>query len=217
MRFTPIPNQFFSSVLPQIQDIAELKVTLHLFWTLYQKRGYPRFVTLNELLSDATLISGIKQNGAPEDVLRYALNSAVSRGTLLHIAIERDKQTDELYFLNTNADRRAIAKIESGELKLGGIPKREQVTVAQRANIFDLYEQNIGLLTPMIAEELKQAEQEYPASWIEDAFREAVRLNKRSWRYISRILERWATEGKGYGELRRYSKAHREPGEHIRR
>ena len=67
---------------------------------------------------------------------------------------------------------------------------------AQRPNIFVLYEQNIGPLTPLLAEELMEAEDTYPAAWIEDAFREAVELNKRSWRYIQRILERWAAEGK---------------------
>ena len=52
------------------------------------------------------------------------------------------------------------------------------------------------MLTPLIAEELREAEQSYPAEWIEEAFREAVRLNKRNWKYIRAILERWSTEGK---------------------
>jgi len=30
MQFTPLPNFFFSTLLPQISDIAELKTTLHL-------------------------------------------------------------------------------------------------------------------------------------------------------------------------------------------
>ena len=73
-------------------------------------------------------------------------------------------------------------------------------------NIFSIYEANIGMLTPMIADELREAENLYPASWIEDAFREAVEQNKRSWRYIERILERWTQEGKGNGQPGRYFK-----------
>jgi DNA replication protein len=73
-------------------------------------------------------------------------------------------------------------------------------------NIFALYEQNIGIITPMIAEELKDAERLYPPEWIEEAFKEAVALNKRSWRYIARILERWASEGKDSGEYKRDAK-----------
>jgi len=68
--------------------------------------------------------------------------------------------------------------------------------VEETPNIFVLYEQNIGMLTPMIAEELREAEEQYPGEWIEDAIREAVNLNKRSWRYIVRILERWTTDGR---------------------
>ena len=71
-----------------------------------------------------------------------------------------------------------------------------------RDNIFSLYEQNIGMITPMIAEELKEAEKLYPQQWIKQAFEEAVMLNKRSWRYVSRILERWASEGKEGGKYR---------------
>jgi len=67
------------------------------------------------------------------------------------------------------------------------------------SNIMVLYEAEVGLLTPLIAEELEDAEKLYPAQWVEDAFREAVELNKRSWRYIEAILKRWAREGKDNG------------------
>ena len=72
-----------------------------------------------------------------------------------------------------------------------------------RENIFSLYEQNIGMITPMVAEELKEAERLYPEEWVRQAFEEAVMLNKRSWRYIYRILEHWASEGKESGKNRR--------------
>ena len=35
MEFTPVPNLFINSLMPQISDIAELKVTLYLFAALY--------------------------------------------------------------------------------------------------------------------------------------------------------------------------------------
>jgi DnaD/phage-associated family protein len=120
--------------------------------------------------------------------------------------------------MNTESDRRALAKIQSGELDLGALPKGEPYPVSpEQPNVFTLYEQNIGMLTPMIAEELKEAEKTYPASWIEDAFKEAVDLNKRSWRYISRILERWAAEGKDDGEPGRGAKTDASPEEYRRR
>ena len=39
VHFTPLPNLFFSQLLPAIDDLAELKVTLHIFWLLHQKKG----------------------------------------------------------------------------------------------------------------------------------------------------------------------------------
>jgi DNA replication protein len=217
-KFTPIPNIFFSEVLPQIDDLAELKVTLHIIWALYQKRGYPRYVTYGELLSDPTLMKGIEDQGSAPEILRRALNQAVSRGTLLHLTLERKGEAHDLYFVNTEADRTAVARIESGELETGALVKAEPYQISpEQPNIFTLYEKNIGMLTPIIAEELKEAEKLYPASWIQDAFKEAVDLNKRSWRYISRILERWAAEGKDDGEPGRDSKADANPEEYRRR
>ncbi len=196
MRFTPLPNLFFSQLLPQIDDIAELKTTLHIFWSLYHRRGYPKFVTLHELLGDKALMSGLGDG----ETLRQGLKRATSRGTLLHLTLDWEGEREDLYFSNTEADRKAVARITSGEMSLGALPRREPcLETPERPNIFTIYEENIGMLTPMIAEELKEAEGLYPASWIESAFREAVSRNKRNWRYISRILERWASEGKENG------------------
>jgi DnaD/phage-associated family protein len=74
-------------------------------------------------------------------------------------------------------------------------PQHIQVQI-ERPNIFVLYEQNIGLLSPLLADELKDAADQYPAEWIEAAFREAVQHNKRKWSYIRAILRRWETEGR---------------------
>ena len=47
-----------------------------------------------------------------------------------------------------------------------------------------------------MAETLGEAEDTYPAEWIEDALRIAVQRNKRTWRYVAAILERWQREGR---------------------
>ncbi len=205
-QFTPVPSVFFSSLLPQISDMAELKTTLHIFWTLYQKRGYPRFTTYRELLGSTSLMSSLREGSkSPDEVLHNALEMATKRGTILHIVLERDGVPEHIYLLNTDADRQVVAKIQSGELRLGGLEAKEPVYIdtKEQPDIFTLYEQNIGMLTPMVADELREAEKLYPESWIKDAIKEAVSLNKRSWRYIARILERWSTEGKSDGTYQR--------------
>ncbi|MDY6912745.1 MAG: DnaD domain protein [Chloroflexota bacterium] len=215
--YTSIPNPFFSAILPQIRDLAELKVTLHIFWALYRKKGYPKFITLSELRGNQPLMSGIVNEGSAEEQLRNGLDAALSRGTLLRLMLERDEESDDLYFLNNMQSQRAIEQIEKGDIQLSGIVRIEPANTEEIPNIFTLYEQHIGILTPMIAEDLKEAEKLYPASWIEDAFRESVRLNKRSWRYISRILERWASQGRDYGGTRQNSQEDVSPREYIRR
>ena len=217
MDFTSIPNLFFSSLLPQIDDMAELKTTLNIMATLYRKRGYPRFVTYNELLEKASLMNSLKGMAkSPDEVLRGALEMATRRGTIIHLALDRDGVPEDIYFLNTEADRQSANKVQDGELKLSGLIAKKQtyVETEEQPDIFTLYEQNIGMLTPMIAEELREAEKLYPEAWLRDAIKEAVALNKRNIRYIVRILERWSAEGKFDGTYRRYSKT--DPDKYIK-
>jgi len=205
MKFTAVPDFFLSKLLPQISDIAELKTTLHIFQALYHKRGYPRFTTYKELAGNKSLISSLKGDAQPPDkALRRALEMAAGRGTILHMALDRDGNPEDIYFLNTEADRQVMARIQKGELSLSGLKATEPayVDAEEPPDIFTLYEQNIGMLTPMIADELRDAEQLYPQYWIRDAIKEAVALNKRSWRYISKILENWSAEGRSDGTHR---------------
>ena len=208
--FTPLPDVFFSRLLPEIDSVAELKVVLHVFWRLYRKPGTHKFIMLSELSEDRTLLSGLGDPDDPARTLDGAISSAVDRGILLRFAIADVEADREALTLNNLAGRTAVEKLGIGlgaRQPSNGCPlpiKREAPP-----NIFALYERNIGLLTPMIAEELKEAERLYPESWIEEAFKEAASLNKRNWRYIARILERWSIEGKDNGKPGRGSKKDR--------
>jgi DNA replication protein len=209
MEFTPVPNLFFSSLLPQISDMAELKTTLHVIALLYRKRGYPRLVTYRELLGNASLMSSLKgAAGPPDEVLRRALKMAAERGTVIHMVLDRDGSSEDIYFLNDKSSRQVVAKIQSGELQLSGLKAREPayVEAEESPNIFKLYEDNIGMLDPMIAEQLRDAEKVYPQDWIRDAIKEAVTQNIHKWSYISTILARWAAEGKSDGTYQRHPK-----------
>jgi len=77
---------------------------------------------------------------------------------------------------------------------------REQKNITTTANenlakISHLYEDNIGRLTPLIAERLKDIVEEYPSGWFEEALKESVTSEHRNLKYISAILERWQSEG----------------------
>jgi len=217
MQFTPVPNLFFSRLLPQISDMAELKTTLHVWEALYHKRGYPRFATYRELLANKSLMSSLGQiTKPPDELLRHALEMATKRGTFLHIVLDRDGEDEDIFLPNTESDRQIVTKIQSGELHLPGLKVERQtyIETEEPPDIYTLYEQNIGMLTPMIAEELREAESLYPETWIRDAIKEAVALNKRNWRYIAAILERWSTEGRSSGTYRRHLKT--DPDKYIK-
>jgi len=211
MQFTPVPNLFFSALLPQISDIAELKATLHIVESLYRKRGYPKFTTYRELLDNKSLVSSLKETAKPPDeALRNALKMASRRGTILHLALDRDGVSEDIYFLNTEQNRIIADKIQKGEFSLSGLkaktPTHIEIETEEQPDIFTLYEENIGMLTPIIADELREATRLYSESWIKDAIKEAVALEKRNWKYIGAILEHWSSEGRGDGAYRRNSK-----------
>jgi DNA replication protein len=194
--YTPVPNLFFSELLPAIDHLAELKVTLHVFWLLTKKTGPRRYVSGAELAADRHLLRGLDMPAmSPEEALQDALERAVVRRSLLRATTGEGETLRDWYFVNSAKGRQAMDDLLAG--KWSPVDTDQPVRLeGQRPNIFVLYEQNIGILTPLLAEELMEAEDTYPASWIEDAFRESVELNKRSWRYVQRILERWAAEGK---------------------
>jgi len=226
--YVPVPEVFFTVLLPEIEDSAELKITLHLFWLLAQKQGNPRCISDRELLADRMLLRSLRRRGdprPPEERLRQGLEQAVARGTILRVQLrllsEGDDQAEiiDWYFFNTVRSRKVVAELqgteivpvrllsperveEASEIAVSArnhAPSREYETAhvqVERPNIFVLYEQNIGLLSPLIADELRDAADQYPMEWIEAAFREAVQQNKRKWSYIRAILRRWETEGK---------------------
>jgi DnaD/phage-associated family protein len=204
--FTPIPNLFLNRLMPYINNIAELKTTLYIFMSIYSKKGYPRFVTFNELLSNINLMRSLKNTGKPsEDMLLNALKLAINRGVILHLSVDCNSRHEDIYFLNTHSDKQAVERLKSGELNLPSFESRtiSSAQTEEVPDIFTLYEENIGILTPIIAEELKEAEKIYPYKWISDAITEAVTQNKRKWNYISAILERWSAEGRNDGTYRR--------------
>jgi DnaD/phage-associated family protein len=194
--YTPIPNVFFSELLPDIDHLGELKLTLHIFWLLAKRREPRPYVGADELAADTRLLQGLASSGmSPEEALHDALDRAVARQTLLRVSTGKGSARRDWFFVNSAKGRQAVDDLVAGSWTPAEPGEPIQLR-SERPNIFVLYEQNIGPLTPLLADQLLEAEDTYPASWIEDAIREAVDLNKRSWRYVQRILERWAAEGK---------------------
>ena len=194
VRFTSIPAPFFTELLPQINHLGELKVTLYTFWRLDRMEGSFRYLQESDYSDDKTFIEGLGKDS--QNALQDALKRCVARGTLLTLEIELDDDLREFYFLNTPRGQAAVKAIEAGEWKPSGDPQLPLQLSEERPNIFRLYEENIGALTPIIADRLREAEENYPAQWLDDAVSIAVENNVRRWRYIEAILHSWQEEGR---------------------
>jgi DnaD/phage-associated family protein len=204
-RATVIPSLFFSKVLPEVTDPAELAVSIYVFFATgpdQARHRRPPFVTRRELDADGGLLRALSglSGSANHEALERGLDGAVRRRVLIRASVRAsgDDREEEIYVVNTPANYRALEALASSSVDIA-----EPLPAASgdaAPNIFALYEQNVGAITPLIADDLKDAESHYPAAWIEAAFREAAELNKRSWRYIERILKRWEQEGPSYEE-----------------
>ncbi len=196
-RLIRIPVTFFSELLPQIDSLAEMKVTLYCLWRLQQKEGQVPYLRRSEIMADRAFMAGL---GAREDerrdTLQDGLERAVSRGTLLYVHVEAERWTEDLIFVNTPRGQAAVEGIETGEWVPSLDPTVPVDITVERPNIFTLYEQNIGPLTPLIADSLTDLEETYSPEWLEEAIQVAVAYNKRSLKYIEAILNRWQTEGR---------------------
>lgn len=191
-----IPAAFFSELLPEISDTDELKVTLLLFRLLDVQEGPVHFVFQRDLIENREVTRSF--GPAPEERVEAALEKACRRGTF----VSGTTKTDKLYLLNTPRSHAALTALQKGSWT----PEREQMaeplSLEERPNIYQLYEANIGPLTPILAQVLDDAEKEYSTGWIEEAMKTAVKKNIRNWNYVEAILRSWKEKGRGEKDQR---------------
>ena len=188
---TQFPDSFFHHLLNEIEDIAELKVTLYLLWRIENMEGGL------DALCEPDLHP--KDLGLSADEIMRGLEKAVQRGSILRA----HNDAEMFYFLNSPRGRVAAEAFAKGQR----IESTKILSAApvHRPNIFKLYEENIGPLTPLIADTLKEAEELYPEDWIIDAIRIALANNVRRWVYISAILRDWKERGRDERKIRQGS------------
>ena len=85
--------------------------------------------------------------------------------------------------------------------------KAENILDPKLATMVRCYEENMGVITPMIFERLKDITDTYPEGWFEKAIEETVLSGKRSLRYAEKILERWKAEGVNPTSIKRSKKS----------
>ena len=178
-RRVSLPDLFFSRDLPELSDPVALKLVLHLAWRVQRRaRGRPAALAEAELLGDPVLRRGV-----------------AARGLLLQAPAGGPQTGTRLWALADREGRQAMAQLAAapGSAPASGAALGD---AQRRPNLFALYEANIGVLTPMVAEDLREAEEAFAADWIEEAMRLAAANGVRKWSYVRAILDRWRREGR---------------------
>jgi len=182
-----LPADFLRSLAQSSLDREAILMVLNLFDLLGSADNLA--VESSVMLEAAELLF----DGQKETCQR-ALAQAIQAGFILSY---QDEQNQKVYFLpGTPQGRKWLERLSSGQEKLNGGLVISKLPLEERPNIYKLYEANIGPITPIMAEMLKEDEAEYPYEWIEAAVAEAVERNKRSWRYVRAILNAWKERGR---------------------
>ncbi|MFM8424800.1 MAG: DnaD domain-containing protein [Chloroflexota bacterium] len=176
--FTQVPDSWIC-LMNEIDDVAELKVTLYAIWRIEHLEGNFRAMCETDFEVEAL--------GLKIDEIQRGLGKAVERGILL----KSQHEADAFYFLNSPRGRLSAEAFAKGQWR-----DAMRAYIPNKSNVFKLYEENIGALTPLLADMLKEAEKNYPSAWFEEAIEIAVSRNIRNWKYIEAILARWKENGK---------------------
>ena len=161
--------------------------------------GYFELLSQQEVASDVVELFILLDHlpTAEDDRWQRALAELLEEGLLLaHPQTIEDPHEPVLLFPATPEGTRRFEALKEGNLSIAEIRAANPLPDPNKPNIFTLYEQNIGPLTPMVAEILKADAETYPESWLREAMQEAVSRNIRNWKYVQAILRSWQEKGR---------------------
>ncbi len=197
----PVPREFLTETIAHIDDATELHVTLAVFRLAADSVSNPPAVSEDTVLRDPVLartFHGDRRSSMLGQRIRRGLQYATARDSIVQVVLTVDDHEERWYIPASAEYRAALANVL---LEPGAWPEAGRVAlIATTApSVFSLYEKNIGMLTPLLTDQIETAMELYPLDWIADAIREAVAYNKRNWRYVQRVLENWSVNGRGEG------------------
>jgi len=181
-------SRFLIDIVGEIQDSFQLQVLLFAIWLAQESGDEANPLSLQDFYSYPEFLDRIGSD--PQSIrknLLKGLKANLEASFLIGNSLEAVQQGGPFY-LNTMRGKQA-AQLQNPIMS-------ESFKNPARSDIFKLYEENIGPLTPLIADMLKDAEKEYSKEWLEEAVQIAVVNNVRKWRYIQAILTSWKVEGR---------------------
>ena len=194
-----IPREFLTERLALIDDPTEIHVTLAVFRLAADSGSTPPAVSEESVLRDSVLARTFHEDRKSSRLsqrIRRGLQYATARDSILQVVLTVDGHDERWYVPSSQEHRSQLQAVllERGAWPMAGT---DAVVVETAPSVFSLYEKNIGMLTPLLTDQIETAMELYPLDWIEDAIREAVTYNKRNWRYVQRVLENWTVNGRG--------------------
>ena len=200
-----IPARLLTDLLSRIDSLTETRLTLYCYQQIGRLSGQAAWLRARDLRSDPVLLdlmSGLSQLHTPQEVLDDALEKALVRNALLGLELPGadGEPDDKALFLNTEAGRRLRASMQVAGSAVrvdGGIPAVAQLSESEP---FRIYHQNFGLLTPVLADQLRSLIEDFPLSWVCEAMEIAIARNKKALAYVKAILNRWEQEARESGK-----------------
>ena len=186
---TRVSNAVLGRVLSNIDDADEIKLILRAIWLLEHQRGYPRYITRDDLRRDRVLSVVIPNQSDFDRILK----SASERGVFVEATIN-----DNICLMfNTESARRASIEVSSTSSDLNKDNNGWETPAAGTAAVdaFRAYEENIGILSPMIRQSILAALEDFTDEDITHAIRIAVENESRSWSFVAGVLRRWVRDG----------------------
>lgn len=186
---TRVPNAVLGRVLATIDDADEIKLILRAIWLLEQQRGYPRYITRDDLRRDRALSVAIPDQSDFDRILK----SATERGVFVEALIN----DNTCLMFNTESARRASIEVSptTDNLNKDDNGWETVAAIAAPPDAFRAYEENIGILSPMIRQSILAALEDFTDEDITHAVRIAVENESRSWSFVAGVLRRWTRDG----------------------
>ena len=186
-----ISSEVLEKSIKNLNNINEIKIFLRIIHLIYQKQNLNTEtfeLSLDEISNDPVTLKLLGPNSLTKDQTTKKLKE------ICDVLIMKD-------FINQKIYTNKVTGITKTVFHMGTFEKTNDPVISENnpKNIFELYEDNVGMLNPMIVDELIQAENKFPFNWIVDAVKESVTRNKRNLKYIHTILETWDREGKNNG------------------
>ena len=198
-------------LLTQIEDSRVVTLILRAIWLLDRQRTYPRYIRLHDLRRDRVLCLIIDSPEALDTVLEEVL--------ALSVFLKVRTSDNDLLFLNTDSTVRYISNMAVGAgddpnaFSEDGGWETPAASAPSAADAFRAYEENIGVLSPMIRESITSALQDFTDEQISEAIKISVENESRSWSFVAGVLRRWARDGVPHA---RRSEQSRQPDERRR-